>query len=104
MLGFNSSGAPKLGGLLALRSSCKGIVSLSGLSAVSVTDFGLETGCLPAALMPTGFALVCEEKGRPAFAAAWRALAAAARSGSTLPERWLRTVAQACTTGGTQSV
>ncbi len=103
MLGFNSSEGPKLEGLLALRSSCKGIALVSAPSAAWLTDSGLVTGCLPAALMPTVLALMCEKKGRPAFAAAWRALAVAARSGSFLPERWLRTVAQACTTVGTQS-
>ncbi len=103
MLGFSGSDGSKLKGLLALRSSCKGIGSASGPSAAWLTDFGLETDCLPATLMPTGFALMCEEKGRPAFAAASRALAVAARSGSFLPERWLRTVAQACTKGVTQS-
>ncbi len=70
MLGFSSSDGPKLKGLLALRSSSKGIGSVSGRSAAWLTDFGLESGCLPATLMPTGFAVMCEEKGRPAFAAA----------------------------------
>ncbi|KAA6425534.1 MAG: hypothetical protein FRX49_04431 [Trebouxia sp. A1-2] len=79
MPGFSDSDGPKLQGLLALCSSCKGIGSESGSSAARLTDFGLGTGCLPATLMPTGCALMCEEKGRPAFAAASRALAVAAR-------------------------